>query len=157
MALPAPRDDGDDAGKRVHVAGINHFRRRMRVAQRPAERDINGAVGEEHGAVVSASGDVHLHRNLIGMRELNDFVHQFARHDIRLIHRADGKALAELGVGEALGFKRRIGADQSVHGEDVIRRTAFGCEAFGQRARADQTYFLARGPDEGDVAVFERD
>src|SRR5271156_5117949 len=34
---------------------------------------------------------------------------------------------------------------------------AFGGQAFGQRARADQTYFLARGPDEGDVAVFERD
>src|SRR5277367_4420270 len=64
MALPAPRDHGDDARERVHVARVNHFGGRMRIPQRPAERDIHGAVGNECGAVVAATGDAELHRNL---------------------------------------------------------------------------------------------
>ncbi len=73
-ALPAPRDHGDDARERVHVARVNHFRGRMRVAQRPAERDIHRAVGNERRAVVAASGDAELVGNLIGAREFFDFL-----------------------------------------------------------------------------------
>src|ERR1017187_3488791 len=69
IALPTPRDDGDNAGESVHVARVDHLGGRMRIPQRPAERDVHRAVGDERRAVVAACGDAKLHGNLIRARE----------------------------------------------------------------------------------------
>ena len=97
-----------------------------------------------------------MHGNLIGARELYNSLDQIVRRDIGAVHGADRETFAEFRIGEAFRFERRIRADERVHGEDVIRRAAFGGQAFRKRARADEADFFARGPDEGDVAVLER-
>jgi hypothetical protein len=38
---PAACDCGYDAAERVHIPRIDHLSRRMRIAQRPSERDVD--------------------------------------------------------------------------------------------------------------------
>src|SRR3989441_698883 len=63
--LPAPRDGGDDASQRIEVARINDFAWRMRITQRPGDGHVDGSVAEKRGAVVAASGDAILRRDVI--------------------------------------------------------------------------------------------
>src|SRR5437870_11432250 len=63
--LPAPRDGGDDASQRIEVARINDFAWRMRITQRPSDGHVDGSVAEKRGAVVAASGNAILRRDVI--------------------------------------------------------------------------------------------
>ncbi len=95
---------GDDPRERIHVARINHFRRGMRIAQGPAQRDVHRAVADESGAVIAAAGDAVLNGNLIGAREFDDSLDQIRRDDIGIVHGANHEAFADFRIAEALGF-----------------------------------------------------
>lgn len=104
IALPAFGDGGDDVRECARVACVDLFGRRMGVAQRPAEGDINRTVRDERGTVVTAPGHSVLHRNVIGTSELDDAFEQIARDDIRAVHGADDEAFAEFGARITLRF-----------------------------------------------------
>ena len=55
-----------------------------------------------------------------------------------------------------LDSMRRIRADECIHGENEIGRVAFGGQALGEFCGAYQAHFFAGGPDEGNVAIFQR-
>src|SRR5437879_11568233 len=80
--LPAPRDGGDDASQRIEVARINDFAWRMRITQRPGDGHVDGSVAEKRGAVVAASGDAVLCRDVICPSQRHQAVHQLARGEI---------------------------------------------------------------------------
>src|SRR5579862_1910129 len=128
----------------------------MRIAQRPSERDVDRAVANECGTVVASARDSELRGNLIVASELHNFFDECAWDDIRIVHGADNEALADLGVTKSFRFERRISADESVDGEDKIRRTSLRCQAFGQRACAHQSELLTRRENERYIAVFHR-
>src|SRR5690348_18303168 len=103
----------------------------MRIAQRPAKRNIYRAVTQEGGAVVPATRDAVLSGNMIQARESDDFFDQLARDDVGIVDGADDEAVVELGVVETGRFDGRIGAVKRVDGEDVIWLISYCGEAFG--------------------------
>ena len=125
----------------------------MRIAKRPAERDVDRAVTNERGAVVASARNAELRWNLIVVGKLHNFFDECARYDIRIVHSADNEAIADLGVAKPFRFERRIGADESVDGEDEIGCAALRCQAFGQRACTHQAKLFACGENERYIAV----
>src|SRR2546422_3026966 len=106
--LPASRDGGDDASQRIEVARVNDFAWRMRITQRPGDGHVDGSVAEKRGAVVAASGDAILRRDVICPSQRHHAVHQLARGEIGVVHRAGHEPFAKRRVGKALGLERGI-------------------------------------------------
>src|ERR1700733_7922290 len=154
--LPALGDCRDDVREGIYVARINHFRWGMRIAQRPAERNVHRAVADEGGAIIAAAGDAILNGNLICACELDEALDQRCWDDIGIVHGANHESFADFRIGETLRFDGRGRADESGHGENEIGDVAFVGEALGQFRGAHQAFFFAGGPDESDVAVFHR-
>src|SRR3984885_15033870 len=128
----------------------------MRIAQGPAQRDVHRAVAHEGGAIIAAAGDAVLNGYLIGVRQFDDSLGQIRRDDIGIVHGANHETFADFRIAEALGFDRRVRADESVHSKNEIRLLTFGGETLGHFRGAYQAFFFAGGPDESDVAIFQR-
>src|SRR6266478_3028009 len=102
----------------------------MRIAKRPAQRNIHGAVTLEDGAIIAAAGDSVLHWDVVLSRELDSTVDVFARRDVGIVYRANDKSLADFGVGKTLRFQWRVRADERIDGENKVGRLAFLRESF---------------------------
>src|ERR1700691_3717776 len=71
---PVSSNDSDDLGQRVQIAHIDHFSRRMRVAQRPAYGHVSRPVEQECGSIIAAAGDAILLGDPIGAGHGNDSI-----------------------------------------------------------------------------------
>src|SRR5215510_6130157 len=123
--LPTPRHGSDNPGQRVKVANINNLAGRVRIAQRPAKGDVSRSILKKGGAVVAAARYTILRSDVISSGQRNEFLHQAGRNNIGIVHGAHHKSLAQKGISKALGFERRIGTNEGVHGEDIIWRATF--------------------------------
>src|SRR5205809_2774593 len=104
--LPVLGQNRDDLGERVEVACVDDLARRMRIAKRPPKRNVRRAVASEDGSIVTAAGNTVLDGNVVFASELDDAIDVFARSDVRIVHRANNEAFANLGIGEAFQFER---------------------------------------------------
>src|SRR5262249_38284973 len=80
---------------------------------------------------------------------------QVARYNIGVVCRAYHKALADDAIAEAFGFKRRVGADERIDGEDVVRRFTLIGKMPGGRRCAFQSKLFAGGPDKSYVTALK--
>ncbi len=123
----------------------------MRITQRPGDGHVDGSVAEKRGAVVAASGDAILRRDVICPSQRHQAVHQLARGEIGIVHRADHEPFANRRVGKALGLERGIRADESIDRENVLRCAAFPSQPLRRSLSAKQSHFLFGRPEERDV------
>ena len=118
------REHGDQTSEGFEIAQVDDFDRRMRIAPRPRQPDVDRAAWTEHRGIGRSLRDADLQWHAGGARQRDDTIDGLGLNDGARVEAPQDGACAELRVPEMLRKERAVRGHEGVHGERELRSKA---------------------------------